>query len=149
MQNSFPVVVLSNGLKVANFSSPHPFTFDDGSVLPGCSPEMSRSLMLDAREEETRSECGRFSNINLSFDMSETVFEALESLSDLDVDIVLVPLPVMQAAKAWFNEIAPPSPRSPRYDDDDKRFFKGFSKLRTCRVADRVSKTVYHDKFCI
>lgn len=28
------ITKLSNGLRVANFSSPHPFTFEDGSVIP-------------------------------------------------------------------------------------------------------------------
>lgn len=34
-----PVATLSNGLRVANFSSPHTFEFEDGTVLAACEPD--------------------------------------------------------------------------------------------------------------
>jgi len=38
--------VLKNGLRVGNFSSPHDFLFNDGSILPAVDKETSRILSL-------------------------------------------------------------------------------------------------------
>lgn len=124
---SVPVVTLKNGLRVANFSSPHPFTFDDGTVLPACSTERARSLMLEADELSTSQE--KWTDIELSFVMSTTVGLAIDELQDdPDIDIILVPLPVMEALK----------------NDGG-----GIGKCRVCRMADRITKVVCSDKFCI
>ena len=46
------IITLSNGKKVANFSSPHPFTFTDGSVIPAVSKEESERLKVNFIETE-------------------------------------------------------------------------------------------------
>lgn len=123
----FPTVTLKSGLVVANFSSPHPFTFTDGSVLAACSSEHARALMLTPIEIERPSPCGRFTDIELTFEMSPDVLRALVAVNRLDsVDVVLVPLPVMKAM----------SPGT-------------CPKARTVRVADRVAKVIHHDRFCV
>lgn len=99
---NMPVVTLANGLNVANFSSPHEFKFTSGEVLPACSAERAKGLML-APEEKVMEDLGwqGYETINLAFRMTTAVGEALEEalLLPVDVDIVIVPLPVMVAIK--------------------------------------------------
>jgi hypothetical protein len=119
-------ITLKSGLRVGNFSSPHPFVFTTGEVLPGCSPETARELMLEAIETETHRE--GWVDIGLVFKLSDSVRKALISAEAENVDVVIVPLPVLTAMKAEGMRIG---------------------KMRTCRVADRVAKTIWPDKFCI
>ena len=44
------IFTLKNGLRVANFSSPHPFTFTDGTIIPAVEDEKARNLMLEVKE---------------------------------------------------------------------------------------------------
>jgi hypothetical protein len=118
---------LTNGLKVMNFSSPHPFIFTDGSILPAVDAETARALMLDAVEVETANS-GGWTDIELVFKLNNAVQVAVEQAQASDADIVLVPLPVLSAVKAAGLPIG---------------------KLRVCRVADRVNKTICTDRFCI
>lgn len=120
------ITTLSNGVRVMNFSSPHPFIFTDGSVLPPVDADTARALMLDAVEIEHTN--GRWVDVELVFKLNDTVREAVEAAQASDVDIVLVPLPVLSAVKAAGMPIG---------------------KLRVCRVADRVAKTICADRFCI
>jgi hypothetical protein len=122
-----PVVTLSNGLRVANFSSPHAFTFVDGSVLPACSKERALRLMLDAHEHEEPGIKGT-TDIVLEWAMSLAVKQELAALqARSDIDVIIVPLPVMTVMK------------------DGKM---PIGKCRVIRVADRVSKAVHVDRFC-
>lgn len=128
-----PRVTLKTGVCVANFSSPHSFTFDDGSVLEHCAPEMANALKLDAVEIEHRWPIGFNSglgvDVELSFKLTKEVAEALLELEhDPCVDIILVPLPVMTALKSADMPIG---------------------KARVCRVADRVTKVICSNKFCL
>lgn len=136
-----PVVALSNGLRVANFSSPHPFTFVDGHVLPACAPERAQWLMLEAEETRVTNHITQrwghtnvgvpITDIILSWKLTPDVMAEVARLHEVeDIDIVLVPLPVMQALK----EFCP-----------DTSLYK---KCRVIRTADRVAKTIYIDKFC-
>lgn len=124
-----PITNLLSGVRVANFSSPHSFTFDDGSYLEACDPERARALMLEAVEEQSLNPLGRgIIDIKLTFRMSSAVSFELGILeAQSEVDIVLVPLPVLQAAHE-----------------------SGFrlKKLRVCRVVDRVTKTISSTRFC-
>lgn len=141
MKTEHPVVELKSGLRVANFSSAHPFKFDTGEVLPACSEEVCRYLSLEAVEIELPNPKG-FTDIRLSFAMSVPVYDALQDLAeDEGVDIILVPLPVMTALKEeqsiWIDEGVPESL---------ERILK---KARVQRAADRVAKTIRSDRFCI
>jgi hypothetical protein len=123
-----PIVILASGATVANFSSAHPFTFDDGSTLQGCTAARCRELMLHSAEEETINP-GGWVDIELRFVMSEAVKLELERLQGReDVDVILVPFPVLSAVK----EAGLP-----------------VGKCRTVRMADRVSKTAHSDRFCV
>lgn len=128
---------LKNGLIVFNFSSPHQFVFDDGTILGACSPERARALMLEATETQVPYRLPKkWTDISLEFHMSEAVEQELNKLHGerfSDVDIILVPLPVLQCAKIV-------------------RLTRGsklWPKIRCIRVADRATKTIFSDKFTV
>lgn len=119
---------LSNGLRVANFSSPHAFAFEDGTVLEAVAPERSRALSLDAKEVEQVGVKGT-TDIVLSFKMNAETQDHIDQLNGMsDVDIVLVPFPVMTALKEGGQAIG---------------------KCRCIRTADRITKKICIGKFCI
>ena len=125
-----PTIKLSNGLTIANFSSPHTFTFTSGEVLESCTPERSSKLMLRAVEKETQNPKG-FSDIDLNFELSDVVKEALiEAHGDDVVDVVLVPFPVLSSVR-------------------ESGTSSLFPKIRTIRCANRVTKEIYPDRFCV
>jgi len=132
---SAPVVGLSNGLRVMNFSSPHPFTFEDGTVLPACDEARSRALSMD-REDEESAWAGPLFNVTGSITAVKPVFRlnaetlaALEAAEESwDVDVVLVPFPLLQAVRAEGHEAK-------------------FTKIATVIMADRISKAAAIDKF--
>lgn len=122
-----PIVTLSNGVRVANFSSPHSFTFVDGTVLPACSRERAERLMLGALEHEEPGIKGT-TDIVLEWTMSMAVENELVYLEGhRDIDIILVPLPVMTVLK---------------------EMGLNTGKCRVIRTADRVAKTIHIDRFC-
>jgi hypothetical protein len=123
-----PIITLLNGLRVANMSSPHPFNFTTGEVLPACSADEAQRLKLDSVEIEEPGIKGTI-DIRLQFKLNEVVTTHLHELNAReDVDIILVPFPVLQAMK-------------------DSHWAIG--KCRVIRVADRVSKAICCDRFCI
>jgi hypothetical protein len=123
-------VTLGNGLRIGNFSSPHPFKFNTGEVLEGVDPDESRHLSLERMEDESADTDSRFRNVEVYFRMTDEVYlELQEAEASTDVDIILVPLPVKSAL-------------------EDCRCWKGTDgKLRTCILSDRVNKTIHSDKF--
>ena len=124
-----PVVTLTNGVRVANFSSPHSFEFTDGTVLPACSAERAVVSKLVAIEDETpHPTCDGVVDISLSWKMTDYILVELQKLQDdPEVDVVLVPFPVMTAIKEGGYVVG---------------------KARVIRVEDRVLKTIFIDKFC-
>lgn len=134
------IYTLSNGLKVANFSSPHPFTFTDGTIIPAVENELSRKLMLNVSEQpydQKINDTLTIQNVVIKFDLSKNVLEEMFEWQDLYnkglVDIVLLPLPVFNLIKG--QQVNPHAiMRTP---------------FRVIRVADRITKTIHIDKFCI
>ena len=130
------VHTLSNGVKVANFSSPHPFTFTDGTIIPAVPDEIARKLMLEVDEKSIPQRSSRFRTVSLDWSLSERVADEIDYwytfFAMKIVDVVLVPLPVMTALKTIW---------------DQKKILK--SPFRVIRVADRITKTIHIDKFCI
>jgi len=124
-----PIITLTNGLRVANFSSPHPFQFNDGSVLPACPPERAKELMLNAIEQEVpHPTVAGITDIWLDWELPANMRDELAKLNAReDIDVLLIPFPVMTAIK---NADLP------------------IGKCRVIRVADRISKEIYIDRFC-
>jgi hypothetical protein len=125
----YPTTTLSNGLRVANFSSSHEFHFVDGSVLPACSPERATWLMMVPVEVVAPSPCGRWTDIVISFELSSQCLAQLMIIEDdPDVDLVIAPRIVKDAAANLGVKL---------------------TKVRTNRVSDRVKKLSHIDRFCV
>jgi hypothetical protein len=124
------IITLSNGKKVANFSSPHPFTFTDGTVLPAVSPEEAERLKVTFIEDVSDN-----GDVKLSFDLSEAIFISINQWIDLyslqhAVDVVFCPLPMITVLnERWGNVLNTP--------------------FRAVRIEDRNQKLVSITKQCI
>lgn len=126
------VTTLSNGVRVANFSSPHPFTFVDGTVLPAVPPEVCEQLSLERQEEATQwPGLPGVMAVRPVFGLTDAVRDRLDELHSFDdVDVVIVPFPVLDALRQLgLAELCYP-------------------KAATCLLADRVTKICHIDRFC-
>lgn len=127
------IKILSNGKKVANFSSPHEFKFTDGTVLPAVSNELSEKLKVTFRETKLGD-----GDIELNFSLSKEIHKDVEKWMELynskHVNVVFCPLPMITAMKqsTWFG----------------KEFLKN-SPFRAIRIEDRINKLVSIDKQCL
>jgi len=125
-----PIARLSTGLVVANFSSPHKFNFDDGTVLGACSPERAKLSMLESVEVVVGGD-DLHDMINLELIMSDDVRAAIDAARtqrDEDgVDVIIVPFPVLNAMA------------------DCGLDATGFA---TIRIVDRVAKVASSRRFC-
>jgi hypothetical protein len=125
------IITLTNGKKVANFSSPHPFRFTDGNVLPAVSDFISEKLKVTFIEEELEN-----NDIKLSFKLSGDVFAEMADWevfhSEKLVDVIFCPLPMIVAIKEEFGEE-----------------WLINSPFRSIRVEDRIEKLVSIHKQCI
>lgn len=123
------IITLSNGKKVANFSSPHSFQFEDGSVLPAVSNEESERLKVDFIEEDLGG-----GDIGLKFKLSQEVIEEISNWSNAYfnklVDVVFCPLPMITALK-------------------ERGYNLKNSPFRAVRIEDRINKLVSINKQCI
>jgi hypothetical protein len=129
-----PIITLTNGLRIGNHSSPHPFQFEDDSILPGCSPGRANSFKLIPLEENCPSPCQRWTDIDLSFAITAESQQAIiADAANPEVDVILVALPVLIQVRehSWFA------------DDNVRR------KVRCIRKVDRVSQRIHIDKFCV
>ena len=130
------IYTLTNGLRVANFSSPHPFYFTDRTLVPAVEDEKARNLMLEVKETRVPQRNAKYQLVSLDWSLSESVADEIDYwftfFAMKEVDVVIVPLPVMKALKSIWNP---------------KDIVK--SPFRVIRVADRVSKAIHIDKFCI
>ena len=170
------IITLSNGKKVANFSSPHPFTFTDGSVIPAVSKEESERLKVNFIETEHPDESG---DISLRFELSKDVrFEMRYWVAMYNVgyvDVVFCPLPMITAIKEVENEFNQECSEHYIYNNSDSPHINSeeqspllpellgilvsqrdeyegcvrSSPFRAVRMEDRIKKLVSIDKQCI
>jgi hypothetical protein len=122
-----PVVTLNNGLRVANFCFEEAIIFNDGNQLPGC--EYERVTTLEPVMGVKKS-AGKKNSVDL-FTICEVHDAALQEVKVLDsrtdIDIVLVPVKIMEALKEWGYDLSK-------------------SKART-RVFDKITNTVRTDQY--
>ena len=131
MNTNCPVITLDNGITIANWSSPHEFKFTTGEVLPACTPERVNAMSIDI--DETVVSNKKWDDIKIKTSIPDVVQDDLKILQDdEDIDIILVPFMVQSAMKSLL-----------------RMRYPYFFKLRVIRVADRVTKEIYPDKFCI
>jgi len=123
--------ILENGLRVVNFSSPHDFNFDDGSILAGLPADEVNRLSLDRDEIVLTEKTSRgvdLVSVNMVFKLTDAINKKLDVLeNDPDVDIILVPFPMLSALSTS----------------------RGVGKARSVVMVDRVSKIASSHKFSI
>jgi len=120
-------VILSNGLCVANHSSPHAFMFEDNSILRACSDERAQALKLSDEDVEVPNK-GGWIDVQKKFILNDTIRQSIDELQrDETIQIILVALPVLLALKDAGVPIG---------------------KARALYMVDRVSKKVSISKFC-
>lgn len=138
------MVVLSNGLRVANFSSPHSFVFTDGRILNAVSEYDSLALSMEPRENIIDMSRG-YKTIAIRFTITEAVRNEVMRYHNMwlngHVDVVIVPRPLIDALTAHGHLWG--------YGWASTELYLLNSPFRTCRVADRISKIIEIDKFCI
>lgn len=126
------IITLSNGKKVANFSSPHEFIFTDGSYLKRVPMEISDKLKVTFIEKDLGD-----GDISLRFDLSADLLAEVSEYMILwvkgEVDVVFCPLPMITAMKE--------SKKIP--------FTVKNSPFRSIRIENRLLKHVSIDKQCI
>ena len=133
------IITLSNGKKVSNFSSPHSFTFTDGSELPAVTLE--KSIQLEVTFIEEVDDDG---DVNLNFELSKDVIDEMKHWQMWyemgEVDVVFCCLPMITAIKNYIN--------------DEKLYTLGIKSLkdspfRTIRIENRIKKLLSIDKQCV
>ncbi len=130
-----PFVTLTNGLKIANFSSPHEFKFEDGSILNKCSDYRANLLKVDFIENKIFNEKLKIYDIKLDFGLSEQLKDQIDFIINYvdEFDIILIPLSMLNAMK------------------NHNKYNKKISLLpfRCIRTKNRLDKTIRIDEFCI
>ncbi|OGM08836.1 hypothetical protein A2Z67_02405 [Candidatus Woesebacteria bacterium RBG_13_36_22] len=130
------IITLSSGLRVGNFSSPYAFEFEDGTILPAIDDITAKLGTLD-RDDEIVQIGKIYSTIHPVFKLNNMIeFELDQWINvflDDKVDIVIVPLPVLQAMQS------------------DKGWKSSILSLpfRTIYIVDRIKKIISINKFCI
>ena len=147
-------VTLKNGLEVWNFSSPHEFKFDDGSVLPAVPAEAAKELQLERVEELVPYARGlRIREVELvkvTYRLSSPVIEALERwlekavlsrpYSEQAKVLLIVPLPLLSLSSEQLDELWEAS----------KAAYTALSYHGAgCIVVDRVSKLCSSKRFYV
>ena len=123
------IATLSNGVRVANFSSPHSFTFTDGTVLDAHSAEDANLLKVNFIEDIDKD-----GDVSLTFSLSVAVMQNMDvyikEYKKGRLDKVLIPLPMMTAIKnlGWNPKVLP---------------------FRCVRIEDRTKRLVSIEKWCI
>jgi hypothetical protein len=129
------VITLSNGKRVANFSSPHPFTFEDGSILPAVPDEYAEKLKVTFHEDLINDG----GDIVLDFSLSPDVWKEIRYWQHMYdnriVDVVFCPLPMIRCLQ-----------------DDELKNDNAWlvnSPFRSIRIKDRIKKLVSITNQCL
>ena len=129
------VIALKNGTKVANFSSPHIFTFEDGSKLDKCDIRESSLFKVQFREKIVK-DVRDIVGIEMDFMLSKALLSRMNMWEQLynekKVDIVFCSLPLLTALKKIL---------------DVKELMK--MPFRGVRTKDRSKKLILTDRFVI
>jgi hypothetical protein len=148
------IITLSNGLRVGNFSSPHPFTFEDGNVLPPASDEDVAAGTLEAKETEFVNERFNWTDIDLAFKITPSCADLLAEWMEIfrrrEVDIVLIPLPVKSAGLTSGLFTVPSGGVMKIADEATGRLFTD-APFRVIRVRKdkRKERWIHIDRFCV
>lgn len=137
----FPVVTLSNEVRVMNFNSPHSFLFEDGTILGPVEEKLALETQLNSADVEYQNDNKVTIDVQKKFVMSQACFDHLVDAvyyADFhNVDIILAPLPVVSAVKEM------------DFQHPISAILKLGQKLRTIYVVNRVTKEISITKFCV
>lgn len=118
-----PIVTLSNGIRVGNFSSNHPFEFEDGTILPACKSDrfVAGAAAPQESAESRRTDSGiDYEEVTLTPRVTLLCQEMLEDTYEQcygtvpgdgpDVapvcDLVIIPRMLMEAVQWFRNHVA-------------------------------------------
>ena len=133
LENS--IISLKNGKRIANFSSPHPYTFDDGTRLEPCDKKEAGLFKVQFRERVVK-DVRDITAIEMDFMLSKALLSRMNMWEQLynekKVDLVLCSLPLLTAIKKIL---------------DTKELMK--MPFRGIRTKDRTKKILLTDRFVI
>ena len=96
------ITALKNGTKVANFSSPHIYTFEDGSKLAKCDIREAGLFKVHFREKVVK-DIRDIAGIEMDFMLSKALLSRMNMWEQLynekKVDVVFCSLPLLTAIK--------------------------------------------------
>jgi hypothetical protein len=146
--NKYPSVKLLSGVRVVNYSSPHPYRFHTGEELPACSDEVAQDTKLVADHGREKNDKGWY-DISINYSLSEMQEEELLKLAILnEIDIILVPYPVLKAIiDIDWNESIDAAYEKGGFKP--LRLKQVRDKVRVCKLHDRVTKVIRSDEFCV
>lgn len=126
------IITLSNGKRVANFSSPHPFTFTDGSILPAVVDSASEYLKVQFNEFIDE----KNGDVELTFELTQAIRDEMaiwiNRWLEGKVDVIFCPLPMLVAIA-----------------NDQGEIWLKSSPFRGIRMEDRIKKLASIDKQCL
>ena len=133
LENS--ITTLKNGTKVANFSSPHIYTFDDGSKIDKCDIREAGLFKVHFREKVVK-DVRDIAGIEMDFMLSKVLLSRMNMWEQLynekKVDVVFCSLPLLTAIKKVIE-----------VSQLRKMPFRGV------RTKDRTKKVILTDRFVI
>lgn len=99
MEHGLIIGTLSNGVKVGNFSSPHSFTYVDGTVIPAVEASKSEALSV-VKHETLVKETANMKTYQLDVELTPAIEKELDLWMKAweagEVDVVLIPSRVIQ-----------------------------------------------------
>lgn len=129
------ITTLKNGTKVANFSSPHIYTFEDGSKLAKCDIREAGLFKVHFREKVVK-DIRDIAGIEMDFMLSKALLSRMnmweQLYNDKKVDVVFCSLPLLTAIKKVID-----------ISELRKMPFRGV------RTKDRTKKVILTDRFVI
>ena len=90
-------------------------------------------------------------DVFINYMVTDHIMDDILMIAEMDmIDIILVPYPLMNA---WSREARMQREIAEKMDHEgSKEFSKNWElallKMRTCHIADRISKVNHHDRFC-
>ena len=152
----FPAITLKTGLTIVNYSSPHPYTFDTGEVLPACDQDLVTKHSLKEEHVEVQNPNG-WVDVRIKDKIQHLQMDSLVMIAkDPKVDVILVPYRVKvalhgQGPTRTLTELhRSGKPQSwmgaKSYASGEVADMK--EKARVCRVEDRITKLISSTKFC-
>jgi len=135
-----PTARLQNGLVVGNFSSPHPFEFDDGTPLGACEEDRVRLGSVQPKEvlvtRISRANKVPYKVVMLEPHLGSETLKMMLDDTDFEkgVDIVIVSLMLLEAIKSFRRQVGSPDL---------------WAKCHSIRRPERGAKVICSDRFCV